>query len=309
MGTEVILITAFLSISAVALAVGLVVREWWAVGRAGQGASSALRLRRATDVFDQQSPQQFFGKVDQAFDRLVLESGSELTSATTFLIMLACGLFCGGAMWLYHDQPLMGVLGAMSGLAIPLLWLSSVRSRRMRQISDQLPHAIETLARATRAGRSVEQAMDLVAQESNGVLSHEFRRCQQQLNLGRSFEKTLRSLAHRVRVMEMQLLATTLIVQRQSGGPLSETLDRMTTVIRERLAAQRQVRAATAAGRMSTLVVASIAPLIVIFLFSFRRDHLFVLFDDLLGRSLLLLAMVLEIIGLIWVVWLMRSER
>lgn len=309
MGTEVILVTAFLSISAVALAVGLVVREWWAVGRPGHGEPPTFRLRRTADVFDQPSPSAMLGKVDLAFDRLVLESGTELTSATTFLIMLASGLFAGGTMWLYHDQPLMGVLGAMSGMAVPLLLLSSIRSRRMRQISDQLPHAIETLARATRAGRSVEQAMDLVAQESNGVLSQEFRRCQQQLNLGRSFEKTLRSLAHRVRVMEMQLLATTLIVQRQAGGPLSETLDRMTTVIRERLAAQRQVRAATAAGRMSTLVVASIAPLIVIFLFSFRRDHLFVLFDDLLGRSLLLLAMVLEIIGLIWVVWLMRSER
>ncbi|MBI1346595.1 hypothetical protein GC163_09935 [bacterium] len=309
MGYEVILITAFVSISAISLAVGLVVREWWAISRGTAAAPSSLRLRRTPDVFDRPASQNLSGKIDLAFDRLVQESGTELTSGTIFQIVIAGGLILGGTMWLYHDEPLMGVLGAMSGMAIPLLLLSSIRTKRMRQLRDQLPHAIETLARATRAGRSVEQAIELVSQETEGVLAQEFLRCQQQLNLGRSFEKTLRSLANRVRVMEMQILATTLIVQRQSGGPLSETLERMTTVIRERLAAQRQVRAATAAGRMSTLVVASIAPLIVIFLFSFRRDHLFVLFDDVVGRSLLLLAMVLEIIGLIWVVWLMRSER
>lgn len=309
MGLEIILVTAFLSISAVALAVGLVLREWWAVGRAGRTESTALRLRRPADVFDRKPSKDLFDKVDIAFDRLVMESGTELTSQTTFLIMLAAGLLMGGSLWLYHDEPLMGIMGAMSGMAIPLMFLSSTRARRLRQLSDQLPHAIETLARATRAGRSVEQALDLVAQESEGVLSQEFRRCQQQLSLGRGFDKALRSLAHRVRILEMQLLATTLIVQRQAGGPLSETLDRMTAVIRERLAAQKQVRAATAAGRMSTLVVASIAPLIVIFLFSFRRDHLFVLFEDVIGRSLLLLAMVLEIMGLAWVAWLMRTER
>ncbi len=82
----------------------------------------------------------------------------------------------------------------------------------------------------------------------------------------------------------------------------------MVVVIRDRLNAQRQVRASTAAGRMSTVIVASIAPLALVFLFGFQRDHLNSLFEDTLGRSLLLTAMMLEVIGLVWVGLLLRSE-
>ena len=182
------------------------------------------------------------------------------------------------------------------------------RSRRMRAVRDQLPHMVDLLARATRAGRSIEQALSLIASDAGGVLGKEFQNCEQQLQIGRSFDKALMSLAQRIPLMEMQILATTLIVQRRSGGHLSETLDRMVVVIRDRLTAQRQVRASTAAGRMSTIIVASIAPLALVFLFGFQRDHLQSLFEDALGRSMLLTAMVLEVIGLVWVGLLLRAD-
>jgi tight adherence protein B len=165
------------------------------------------------------------------------------------------------------------------------------------------------LARGTRAGQSVEQAVRLVASESGGVLGPEFRRCSQQLEMGRGFDKALKTLAGRVCIVEMRILATTLIVQRQTGGRLSETLDRMAEVVRDRLTAHRQIKASSGAGRTSTLVIASVAPIAYLAMFLFHRPHVQYLFDDPLGRLLLLLALVLEVIGLGWVFYLLRREE
>ncbi|MDX1968197.1 MAG: type II secretion system F family protein [Planctomycetaceae bacterium] len=309
MSPTVVALIAFVAASSMALALGMVIREWVIAGRGTETRPGSLRLKRRRDVFDQAAPSDVFGQLDQGFDRLVLESGSDIAPFNAFLLMVAVALISGGTAWLYTDEPLGGIAAALAGFGAPLLWFFVQRARRLRAIREQLPHVVDLLARATRAGRSIEQSLALVASEAGGVLGKEFQRCEQQLSMGRGFDTTLKAFAGRIRLMEMQILATTLIVQRQSGGHLSETLDRMTVVIRDRLNAQRQVRASTAAGRMSTLIVASIAPLAVVFLFAFQREHLNALFDDALGRSMLLVAIVLELIGLVWVALLLREEH
>jgi tight adherence protein B len=308
MSPALLIAIAFVASGSFALAVGLVVREFVWAARGAQGSRTTVR-RRARDIYDAAPPDTLVARFDQGFDRLIVESGSDWVPTTVFLGMVALSLAGGGGAWLATDEPLMGIAAALAGLLLPLATFAVLRLRRRAALREQLPHVVDLLARATRAGRSLEQAMGLVAQEAGGVLGPEFQRCEQQLQIGRSFEKAVKSLAGRVSLIEMQILATTLIVQRQAGGPLSETLDRMVTVIRDRLSAQRQVRAATAAGRLSTIVVASIAPLALVCLFAFQRDHLRSLFDDPLGRSMLMVALVLEIVGLAWVLWLLRAEE
>lgn len=302
---------AFAAISLAVLAIGLVIRDLAVTSRAVvPTGKSKVRLRRTPDNPDgSPASQHLFEKIDRGFDRLVLESGTQLAPPTVFLLLFACGLLFGGGFWLYSDEPLRGVAGGLLGMGLPLVGLIIYRGRRLQACRDQLPHVIEMIARATRAGQSTEQALSLVAHEATGQLADEFRTCVQQLNMGRSFEKTLRSLASRVRLLEIRILATTLIVQRQAGGPLSETLERMSSVVRDRIAARRQVQATTAAGRMSTIIIASIAPLAALFLMTFQREHVDLLFDDALGRTLLMVGLVLELIGLVWVFLMLRPER
>jgi tight adherence protein B len=308
-GVSEITLIAFAAIGLGVFAVGLVVRDLVWSARGANGTVTTGRLRRIPDVFDQPTAPGFFGQIDQGFDRLVLESGTELHPATTFLMMLSGALLVGGCCWLYSGEPLHGIAGGLAGLAVPLVWLVIIRGRRMRAIREQLPHVLDMLARATRAGQSVEQAFTLIGQEAGGVLGPEFRKCEQQLQMGRSFEKVLKSLASRVRLVELRIFTTTLIVQQRSGGPLSETLERMSGVVRDRLTAQRQISASTGAGRMSTLTVAAVAPLAYMVVFIFHRSHLDILFEDPFGRMLLVIAMVLEVVGLIWVFTLLKREE
>ena len=226
MGSPEITLVAFASIMLVALAVALVMRDLFFPQRANVPAgASAGRLRRRPTVFDESAAKSLSAKIDQGFDRLVLETGSETSPAAAFLLLICCALALGGCLWLYVDEPLAGIAGGMAGLLAPMVVMAVRRSRRLARVREELPHVLDMLARGTRAGQSIEQAVALVAEEADGVLGPEFRRCHQQLEMGRGFDKTLKTLAGRIRIVEMRILATTLIVQRQTGGRLSETLE------------------------------------------------------------------------------------
>lgn len=303
-------IIVFAAITLTVTAAGLWIRDLFfaGVGTSGIGISPR-RLRRVPSVFDAASANTLLGRIDQGFERLVLESGSRLTSAALFWLLMLCAIVAGGVLGFLEDDPLMGVGGALLGIVLPLLYYVYLRMRRMSQIREELPVVLDMVARTIRAGKSVDQAIELVATESTGPLGAEFRQCSLQLQMGRGFESAVRSMAARVRLVEMQILATTLVVQRGSGGNLSETLDRMAVVVRDRMVAYRQMMAATGAGRISTMIVASIGPFAYLFLLLVHRPHLQLMFDDSLGRLMLLVALLLEIVGLAWVFVLLRREE
>lgn len=302
-------IIAFGSTTLVSLGVMTALREIFG-SKSSPDATGRVRpsLRRTPTVFDETPASGLFRQIDQKFEQLVLETGLSWTAATAFQWTVIAGIVGGGSALLLAGEPLAGIAGAMGGMLVLLLVLAILRARRLSAIRDQLPQVLEMLARGTRAGQSTEQAMNLVAQEAGGALGKEFQRCVQELQLGRSLDRVLMSLASRVRLVDMRILTTTLIVQRRAGGHLSETLERMAMVVRDRLTAARQMKATTGGGRMSTLVVAGIAPLATIAIYMLHREHFKLLFEDNLGRMLLLTGIILEVIGLVWVYLLLRQE-
>jgi tight adherence protein B len=186
------------------------------------------------------------------------------------------------------------------------MWI--YRVRRMREIREQLPNVLDMLARAVRAGTSLDQAIKIVGSEAGGVLGREFTQCARQLEMGRSLPAVVKSLAMRVRLIEMRILSTTLSVQRQSGGNLADSLERMAGVIRDRLTARRRLRAATGAGRASTLLIATLGPLAYLVMFVWQPEHMSIMYQDPLGQLMLFTAISLEVVGILWVASLLRQE-
>ena len=120
MGLPETVLLVFAAISLCVLACALVVRDLWATARSTSVPSRpALRLRRNTELTDRASSTALFEQIDRGFDRLVLESGMELTPLTVFLGLFASGLLLGGGLWLYSDEPLQGIAGGLIGMAIP----------------------------------------------------------------------------------------------------------------------------------------------------------------------------------------------
>jgi len=310
-GTDTMTMIAFGSTTLVVLGVTNALRELFSSRESTTASGKRIpgALRRTPTVFDETPAKGGIARLNQGFDQLVMETGFEMTPQMAFQWIMISLLLGGGIVYLVNGDPLSGIGGALAGMILLLVIFSIARTRRLAAIREQLPQVLEMLARGTRAGQSSEQAIDLVAEEAGGILGAEFKRCSQQLRMGRSFERVLAGLAARVRLVDIRILTSTLIVQRQAGGHLSETLDRMASVVRDRLNAVRQLKASTGGGRMSTLIIAGIGPMAALVIYFLHREHLTVLFEDKLGQMLLLTGMTLEVIGLAWVFILMRKEE
>lgn len=309
MDLSTVVIVVFLAVITGTVTLILLVRDLvFSSGSREFGVRRTQPMRRMPTVFDKPRAHTIRGRLDQAFDYLVYESDIGATPLSASLLLLATALAIGGGVWLYTDNVFYGSIGGIVGLVLPMLYMLVQRIRRFRAVEQQLPYVLEMMARSVRAGQSLDQAITLVARDSNGVLSREFARCQRQLEMGRSFEKTLKSLAARIRLVDMRILATTLIVQRKSGGKLPETLERMATVVRDRLNAKRQMQATSAAGRASTMLIATIVPGAYVFMMTFMPKHMRAFTDDALGKQLLALAIALLVIGIVWVLKLVRSQ-
>ncbi|GAB4135834.1 MAG: type II secretion system F family protein [Planctomycetaceae bacterium] len=278
--------------------------------RAGSNGADvdSTQYRREKTVFDEPKRPGLLGMIDQGFDRLILESGLDVSPSGAGLMVIAWSILTGGLVLVVFDNPLYAVATSVVSLVLVLFVLSIIRRRRMRKIREQIPNVADLLARGVRAGESLDQAIAMVGKESGGPLGSEFARCSRQLEMGRSMEAVMRTLTSRIRLIETRILASTLIVHRMTGGNLAIALERMASVIRDRINYQRQLRAATGAGRLSATIIAIINPLVFLLLFVWQPDHMQTLLEDSFGRMLLGMALVLEVVGIIWVLRILKSE-
>jgi tight adherence protein B len=307
----VLTLVCFACVSSVVAVVGLALRDLLFRRSAIAGNSvdeAAAPLPRLTLARDVVPTTGLASRIDQALERLVLESGVSASSLTVTLFLVLSGLIFGGGVLLWTGDPVSSVIGFLVGMGAPLPYLSLRRAGRIRDVQSQLADAMDLMSRATRAGESLDQAIALVGERSPEPLGLEFRRCARHLQMGLSVSAAMRALVHRLPIMDIRILATTLSVHRQAGGNLALTLERMARVVRDRMSYRQQIRSVTAAGRFSAMLIATVGPLLFLYLFTFERDYVGKLLDLPLGNLMLAFAVVLEIVGLVWISRLIRTE-
>lgn len=186
--------------------------------------------------------------------------------------------------------------GAVLG-ALPLLWLSFKRKRRLAKFGRQMPEALELLGRSLRAGHSLANGFGLVGSEMDEPLAKEFRRVFEEQNFGIPLEEALEDLSDRVPNMDLRFFATAVILQRTTGGDLSEILDKIGHLVRERLQILGQVQALTGEGRLSGIVLLAMPPALFLFMLKLNPEYVMQLFTDELGHYMLGIAVVTQAIG------------
>lgn len=307
----VLTLACFACVTSIVAVAGLVLRDLLVRRSATAGVpldDAPAPLRRLSLARDAVPATGLTPRIDQALDRLVLESGVPASSLTVTLLLVLSGLVFGGGVLLWTDDPLSGAVGFLVGMGAPLPYLSLRRAGRIRDVQAQLADAMDLMSRATRAGESLDQAIALVGQRAPDPLGLEFRRCARHLQMGLSLSAAMRALVHRLPIMDIRILATTLSVHRQAGGNLAFTLERMARVVRDRMSYRQQIRSVTAAGRFSAMLIGTVGPLLFLYLFTFERDYVGKLLDLPLGNLMLACAVVLEIVGLVWISRLIRAE-
>jgi tight adherence protein B len=244
---------------------------------------------------------------DRGFVELLRDAGLTWDPTATALLLILWGTLCGAIVFFFDERVEPAVVAGLLGAVLPAVYLYYLRVRRQTQLQDQLPAALETLARSIRAGHPLDQAIGLLGEHSPEPLAREFRWCAKQLEMGLALPVVARSLVQRVRLYDIRILAATLVVHRQAGGNVVMVLERLAQVVRERINFRRQLRATTAAGRLSAGMVAMVAPAVFVYFFFFRQDYLRTMLQSGLGQALLAVIVLLEVVGLIWTARLLRS--
>ena len=181
--------------------------------------------------------------------------------------------------------------------ASPVIYINFKRSSRMNDFERQFPEALDFLARSVRAGHALSISLEMLANESEAPLGPEFRRLTNELNLGTSFDVGLRNLTERVPLIDVRFFVSAVLLQRETGGNLTEILANLATLIRGRFRLKGQVKALSSQGRM-TAAVLTVLPMFLAVAFSFAApSYLKGMAEDPIGRYLILAAILGQAIG------------
>jgi tight adherence protein B len=188
------------------------------------------------------------------------------------------------------------VVGILMFLA-PWGWLWNRRRVRLKKFASQLPDALELVARALRAGHSLGAGMHVVAEEMPTPISIEFGRVYEEQNLGIALEDAMRNMTERVPNLDLRFFVTSVSIQRQTGGDLAEILDKIGYVIRERYRILGQVKALTAEGRLSGVVLIALPFVLFLVMLHLKPDYVAVLWTDRAGIKMSVFALLMQVLG------------
>ncbi len=243
-----------------------------------------------------------------ALTRLIEQSGSRASATAIIFGSIACAAVCGIGVAAFVRFFIAPAVGALLGAMIPLLVLRHRRKRRMKKFEEQFPEALDLLSRAIRAGHAFTTAMGMVASEAPDPIGPEFRKTYDEQNFGLPMKEALNNLATRVPLLDVRFFVTAILIQRDTGGNLAEILDNLAYVVRERFKVLRQVRVYTAHGRFTGYVLLALPPSLAAALMFINPEHMGLLFTEHMGHVLLTVAVVLQIIGFIWIKKVIKIE-
>jgi len=208
-----------------------------------------------------------------------------------------CGGGWGLAAIFWSKNAAIGWAALLIGGFLPYSFVSYRRQKRFEKFEELFPEAIDTLARAVRAGHAFTTALEMISSEVAEPLAGEFRKLYEEQKFGMPVRDALMNLTERVPLVDVKFFVTAVMLQRETGGNLAEILDNLSYVIRERFKIQRQVRVHTAQGRLTMALLMAMPPAVVAILSIFSPQFVRPLFYDPIGHALLVASIALQTVG------------
>jgi tight adherence protein B len=234
--------------------------------------------------------------------RLLLEQADVNWSVGSFLmICLGLGFALGSAAWILGGNPFYFLVFGAIGSVLPLIQLRRLRKKRMRAFEEAFPEAIDLLGRSIRAGHAFATGLKVVAEEGQDPVASEFRQVFEEQKFGLPLDESLLGLADRIDLVDVRIFVTAILVQRDVGGNLAEILDKISYTIRERFMIQRQIRVYSAQGRMTGYLLAALPIIVGVLIYALNSEYMSVLFEEPIGRAMIALAVLLQLVGFFFI--------
>ena len=240
--------------------------------------------------------------------RLIDQSGAKITPSAVIVMTLGAAAACAGMASLFIRLPFAPLLAAALGGFVPIAWLVRKKSTRLKRFEEHFPEALDLLSRAIRAGHAFQTAMGMVADELPDPIGPEFKKTFDQQNYGLPLRDALLDLSERLGLLDVRFFVTAVLIQRDTGGNLSEILDNLANVVRERFKIKRQVRVHTAHGRFTGYVLLALPAALACVLMIINPEHMSTLFKVHTGQLMIIGSIVLQTIGFFWIRQVIRIE-
>jgi tight adherence protein B len=271
-------------------------------GGGGAGSQLPLSITRNTDstgasaVLTRWSPL-------ETLHRSVIQAYPNMTLATFMIMAGGSALLMFMVGTLMTDNLMISVVAMALGAYFPFLMLAQKRGRRQRQLAMQLPEALDFLSRVLQAGHSFSTGISMMAEELPDPLKSEFRRCYEQHSLGQPLEDSLKEMATRIESTDFAFFITAVLIQRQTGGDLSEVLKNISSMIRQRIRLQQNVKAKTAEGRFTGYILVAFPAVMFVLVSFLNKEYAHNLTGTSMGQKMLGVAFGLQMLGL----WAIRK--
>jgi tight adherence protein B len=242
-------------------------------------------------------------RIPQLWDlhHLLVQSGLNWTLAGFATRVATIATVSGLVFLVVLQRPAIAAVAFVLGGLSPYLYVRWKKKKRVHRLESQLPDAIDLIARAVRAGHPLSEGLRMASEEAQEPLASEFRITFEEQKFGLPFEEAIMGLGDRVEIVDVRILITAILVQREVGGNLSEILEQIAETMRARFTLKRQVRVYTSQGRMSGYTLAALPIIVGAVITVINPAYMQTLYQEPLGQALLMGAGILQGIGFLWI--------
>jgi tight adherence protein B len=230
--------------------------------------------------------------------KTILQSFPELKLHKLLAMMAGAAVVLFAVVLVVSGQPLVALVAGVIACYLPLAVVTARRNRRQRTLAMQLPEALDFLGRILKAGHSFSTGLQMMGEELPKPLALEFRRAYDQHTLGIPIEDALKEMSTRIDSSDFAFFVTATLIQRQTGGDLSEVLGNISGMIRQRSRLQQQVKAKTAEGRFTGYILSAFPGVMFVLVYMLNPEYAGVLVNTTEGMVLLGIAFGLQLMGL-----------
>ncbi len=242
------------------------------------------------------------------FELWLEQTGTGLSVSACILITLMLGAAGGLVGMMLAGKAWAMAVGAALGMCVLAGVLRHKRGARLYKFEETFPEALDLLSRGIRAGHAFSAGMKMVAEELGEPVGPEFRKAFDEQNFGLPLKESLDNLSLRVPLLDVRFFSTAVLIQRETGGNLSEILDNLAHVVRERFKIRRQVRVHTAHGRFTGYVLMALPAFLALALSFINPEHMNRLFEERMGQLMIITSIIMQGIGFIWIRQVIKIE-
>jgi tight adherence protein B len=232
-----------------------------------------------------------------ALQKMLVQGGIAMRAGNFLGFSALAGLAATVVAYALSKRVEVAWVALLVGFLLPYSYASFRRNQRFEKFEELFPEAIDTLARAVRAGHAFTTALEMITNEVGEPVSGEFRQLYEEQKFGMPVRDALINLTERMPLVDVKFFVTAVMLQRETGGNLAEILDNLSYVIRERFKIQRQVRVYTAQGRLTMALLMGMPPIIVTVMIVLNPSFIRPLFSDPIGHTLLVVGIILQTVG------------